>query len=128
MNNLIWRWGYGDVHAAYDGNDTDAIFCTDIKFYRLFSAIPWGLIILLYCTLLKMYLCRKLVEGLLIRKGLGNWYFIVPGTNDTFSYMEETYTHRSTPSYPKLKLATRFIISTIILVNKYTQEHLPAVT
>ncbi|MCM3789684.1 hypothetical protein M3221_14920 [Domibacillus indicus] len=32
-------------------------------------------------------------------KGLGDWYFIVPGTDDTFSYMEGIYTHRLTPDY-----------------------------
>ncbi|MCM3790841.1 hypothetical protein M3221_21065 [Domibacillus indicus] len=34
-----------------------------------------------------------------MRKVLGYWYFIVPGTNDTFSYMEGIYTHRLTPNY-----------------------------
>jgi hypothetical protein len=34
-----------------------------------------------------------------MRKGLGDWYFIVPGTDDTFNYMEGIYTHRLTPDY-----------------------------
>ncbi|WNS78512.1 hypothetical protein RRU94_00615 [Domibacillus sp. DTU_2020_1001157_1_SI_ALB_TIR_016] len=37
-----------------------------------------------------------------MRKGLGDlgdWYFIVPGTDDIFSYMEEIYTHSLTPDY-----------------------------
>ncbi|MEM1503755.1 helix-turn-helix domain-containing protein [Domibacillus sp. 8LH] len=38
-------------------------------------------------------------EAILMRKVLGDWYFIVPGTNDTFSYMEGVYTHRLTPNY-----------------------------
>ncbi|MCM3790014.1 helix-turn-helix domain-containing protein [Domibacillus indicus] len=38
-------------------------------------------------------------EARLMRKGLGDWYFIVPGTDDTFSYMEGIYTHRLTPDY-----------------------------
>ncbi|MCM3791442.1 hypothetical protein M3221_24255 [Domibacillus indicus] len=32
-------------------------------------------------------------------KSLEDWYFIVPGTDDTFSYMEGIYTHRLTPGY-----------------------------
>ncbi|MCI2256027.1 hypothetical protein L2D08_16870 [Domibacillus sp. PGB-M46] len=31
-----------------------------------------------------------------MRKELGDWDFIVPGTEDTFSYMEGIYTHRLT--------------------------------
>ncbi|MEM1506240.1 hypothetical protein RG959_22930 [Domibacillus sp. 8LH] len=34
-----------------------------------------------------------------MRKGLGDWFFIVPGTDDTFSYMEGIYTYRLTPDY-----------------------------
>ncbi|MCM3790200.1 hypothetical protein M3221_17610 [Domibacillus indicus] len=35
-----------------------------------------------------------------MRKGLEDWYFIVLGTDNTFSYMEGIYTHRLTPDYP----------------------------
>ncbi|MFD6441584.1 hypothetical protein ACFWDG_17640 [Peribacillus sp. NPDC060186] len=34
-----------------------------------------------------------------MRKGLEDWYFIVPGTDDTFSCMEGIYTHRLTSDY-----------------------------
>lgn len=44
---------------------------------------------------IKVYLCRRLT----LRKGLGDRYFIVTGTDNTFSYIEGIYTHRLTPDY-----------------------------
>jgi len=34
-----------------------------------------------------------------MRKGFGDWYFIVPETDDMFSYMEGIYTYRLAPDY-----------------------------
>ncbi|MCI2256900.1 hypothetical protein L2D08_21460 [Domibacillus sp. PGB-M46] len=45
------------------------------------------------------FLPPSLPEAKLMRKGLGDRYFIVLGTGDTFSYMEGIYTNRLTPDY-----------------------------
>lgn len=50
--------------------------------------------------ILSSYNDSCIVEARIMRKFLGDWYFIVPGSDDTFSYMEGIYTHRLTPDYP----------------------------